>query len=161
MQTQNTMKNTTSTSTSTTTTTTTTTAANTNLQTAFAKELATHGIVRVEFGTADAFWGHVDVTTLDEARAAAREFFANEENRRYSDSTWLHYPETVGLRVYPTAFEELDAASTTPDWGIAYCRGECLGWVGLRGQPGDDFLDGHYASQGEAEEAMNAALEMV
>jgi hypothetical protein len=79
MQTQNTMKNTTSTSTSTTTTTTTTTAANTNLQTAFAKELATHGIVRVEFGTASAYWGHMDVTTLDEARAAAREFFADEE----------------------------------------------------------------------------------
>ena len=48
--------------------------------------------------------------------------------------------------------------TTTPDWGVAYCRGECLGWVGLRGQPGDDFLDGHYESQAEAEAAMNAVL---
>ena len=50
--------------------------------------------------------------------------------------------------------------TSAPDWGIAYCRGECLGWVGLHGQPGDDFLDGHYASQGEAEVAMNADLEL-
>jgi hypothetical protein len=159
MQTQNTMKNTTSTSTSTTTTTTTTTAANTNLQTAFAKELATHGIVRVEFGTASAYWGHTDVTTLDEARAAARQFFADAEKRRYCDSEGWHYPEAVGIRVYPTSFEATN--TTTPDWGVAYCRGECLGWVGLRGQPGDEFLDGHYDSQAQAYAAMNAALEMV
>jgi hypothetical protein len=161
MQTQNTMKNTTSTSTSTTTTTTTST---TTVPTAFAKELAMWGIVRVEFGTEGAYWGHADVATLEEARAAAREFFANEENRRYSDSTGWNYPETVGLSVYPTSFEEVDAASTTPDWGIAYCRGECLGWVGYRGELDGDvdgFLDGHYDSQAEAEAAMNAALEMV
>jgi hypothetical protein len=122
------------------------------------------GIVRVEFGTEGAYWGHADVATLEEARAAAREFFANEENRRYSDSTGLHYPETVGLRVYPTAFEELDAASTTPDWGIAYCRGECLGWVAYRGEMDGDvdgYLEGHYDSQAQAYAAMNAALEMV
>jgi hypothetical protein len=89
----------------TTTTTTTTTAANTNLQTAFAKELATHGIVRVEFGTAGAYWGHADVTSLEEARAAARQFFADAEKRRYCDSEGWHYPEAVGLRVYPTSFE--------------------------------------------------------
>ena len=104
MQTQNTMKNTTSTSTSTTTTTSTTT-----VPTAFAKELAMWGIVRVEFGTEGAYWGHADVATLEEARAAAREFFANEENRRYCDSTGWHYPEVLGLRVYPTAFEEVKA----------------------------------------------------
>ena len=76
-----------------------------NLQTAFDKELATHGIVRVEFGTASAYWGHADVASLEEARAAAREFFSNDENRRYCDSEGWHYPETVGLRVYPTSFE--------------------------------------------------------
>ena len=89
----------------TTTTTTTTTAANTNLPTAFAKELALWGIVRVEFGTASAYWGHTDVTSLEEARAAAREFFADAEKRRYCDSEGWHYPEAVGLRVYPTSFE--------------------------------------------------------
>ena len=97
MQTQNTN--------TTTTTSTSTTSDGRNLQTAFAKELATHGIVRVEFGTASAYWGHADVTSLEEARAAAREFFSNDENRRYCDSEGWHYPETVGLRVYPTAFE--------------------------------------------------------
>jgi hypothetical protein len=97
--------NTTTLNTTTTTTTTTTTADRHNVPTAFAKELALWGIVRVEFGTADAFWGHVDVATLDEARAAAREFFANDENRRYCDSEGWHYPEAVGLRVYPTSFE--------------------------------------------------------
>jgi hypothetical protein len=101
--------NTTTLNTTTTTTTTTTTADRHNVPTAFAKELALWGIVRVEFGTEGAYWGHADVTTLDEARAAARAFFADEENRRYSDSTGWHYPETVGLRVYPTAFEEVKA----------------------------------------------------
>ena len=148
----------------TTTTTTTTTAANTNLPTAFAKELALWGIVRVEFGTASAYWGHTDVTSLEEARAAAREFFADAEKRRYCDSTGWHYPEVLGLRVYPTAFEELDAASTTPDWGVAYCGGDLLGWVAYRGECGGDvdgYLEGHYASQAEAYAAMNAVLEMV
>ena len=54
--------------------------------------------------------------------------------------------------------------TSAPDWGIAYCRGQLLGWVAYRGECGGDvdgFLDGHYASQGEAEAAMNAALEMV
>ena len=85
--------------------TTTTTTTTSTLPTAFDKELALWGMVRVEFGTADAYWGHADVATLDDARAAARAFFANEENRRYCDSEGWHYPETVGLRVYPTSFE--------------------------------------------------------
>jgi hypothetical protein len=160
MQTQNTMQNT-MTATNTSTTTTTTTSA---LQTAFARELATRGTVRVEFGTASAYWGHTDVITLDDARAAAREFFSNEENRRYCDSEGWHYPEAVGIRVYPTAFEatNTNTTTTTPDWGVAYCGGELLGWVGYRGELDGDvdgFLDGHYASESEAEAAMNEELE--
>ena len=147
------------------TTTTTTHTTTSALQTAFARELAMHGIVRVEFGTASAYWGHADVTTLEEARAAARQFFADAEKRRYCDSQKWHYPETVGIRVYPTAFEATTTTTTTtPDWGIAYCQGECLGWVGYRGElegDVDGYLEGHYDSQAQAYAAMNAALEMV
>jgi hypothetical protein len=146
------------------TTTTTTTTSTTTVPTAFAKELAMHGIVRVEFGTASAYWGHADVTSLEEARAAARQFFADAEKRRYCDSEGWHYPKTVGIRVYPTSFEAIEATTTTttPDWGVAYCRGELLNWVAYRGECGGDvdgYLEGHYDSQAQAYAAMNAALE--
>ena len=53
--------------------------------------------------------------------------------------------------------------ANSPDWGVAYCGGQLLGWAGYRGELDGDvdgYLEGHYDSQAEAEAAMNAALEL-
>jgi hypothetical protein len=52
--------------------------------------------------------------------------------------------------------------TNSPDWGVAYHRGELLGWVGYRGELDGDvdgFLDGHYATRQDALAAMYTDME--
>jgi hypothetical protein len=82
----------------------------TTVPTAFAKELAMWGIVRVEFGTASAYWGH---TMWPRWKRPVLQHGSSSPTRKraaIATATGWHYPETVGLRVYPTSFEEVDAA---------------------------------------------------
>jgi hypothetical protein len=72
------------------------------------KEISASGLVRVEFGTREVFWGSTNVPTLELARIQAKEFFAFSDNRRYSAGGQWNYPSELGIRVYPTHFEMIE-----------------------------------------------------